>query len=86
MAAHARLKNEFTEDETCHNLMRRLILFFSRYHVDMRSASLVTKSAPIVCFMPGCDKGGSRYTRSLNKMIQSGKVCDVTGVLLMDRL
>ena len=24
MAAHARLKNEFTEDEKCHNLMRWL--------------------------------------------------------------
>ena len=24
MAAHARLKNEFTEDEKYHNLMRRL--------------------------------------------------------------
>ena len=25
MAVHARLKNEFTEDEKCHNLMRWLI-------------------------------------------------------------
>ena len=25
LAAHARLKNEFTEDEKCHNLMSRLI-------------------------------------------------------------
>ena len=25
MAVHARLKNEFTEDEKCHNLMSRLI-------------------------------------------------------------
>ena len=25
MAAHARLKNEFTEDKKCQNLMRRLI-------------------------------------------------------------
>ena len=25
MAAHARLKNEFTEDEKCHNLMNWLI-------------------------------------------------------------
>ena len=28
MAAHARLKNEFKEDEKCHNLMRWLILGF----------------------------------------------------------
>ena len=26
MAAHARFKNEFTEDEKCHNLMSWLIL------------------------------------------------------------
>ena len=29
MAAHARLKNEFTEDEKCHNFMSRLILHFT---------------------------------------------------------
>ena len=28
MAAHARLKNEFTEDEKCHNLMRWLKFSF----------------------------------------------------------
>ena len=28
MAAHARLKNEFTEDEKCHNLMSWLIFSF----------------------------------------------------------
>ena len=28
MAAHARLKNEFTENEKCHNLMSRLICAF----------------------------------------------------------
>ena len=27
MAAHARLKNKFTEDEKCHNLMRELNCF-----------------------------------------------------------
>ena len=27
MAAHVRLKNEFTEDEKCHHLMRWLVLF-----------------------------------------------------------
>ena len=32
MAAHAFLKNEFTEDEKCHNLMRWLIICsFSRF-------------------------------------------------------
>ena len=31
MAAHARLKNEFTEDEKYHNLMRWLILFLKIY-------------------------------------------------------
>ena len=31
MAAHARLKNEFTEDEKCHNLMSWLIFGFLRY-------------------------------------------------------
>ena len=30
MAAHARLKNEFTEDEKYHNLIRWLILFYHR--------------------------------------------------------
>ena len=29
MAAHARLKNEFTDDEKCHNLMRWLIFQIS---------------------------------------------------------
>ena len=28
MAAHAHLKNEFTEDQKCHDLMRQLILWF----------------------------------------------------------
>ena len=28
MAAHARLKNEFTEDEKCHNLMHHLFIDF----------------------------------------------------------
>ena len=31
MAAHVRLKNKFTEDEKCHNLMNRLkFLYFGQ--------------------------------------------------------
>ena len=29
MAAHARLKNEFTEDEKCHNLIHELAQFIT---------------------------------------------------------
>ena len=35
MAAHARLRNESTEDEKNHNLMRWLILWLELAHLDM---------------------------------------------------
>ena len=34
MSAHARLKNEFTEDEKYHNLLRWLILCISKIQPD----------------------------------------------------
>ena len=33
MAAHARLKNEFTEDQKYHNLMRWLFLCFLKHNI-----------------------------------------------------
>ena len=40
MAAHARLKKEFTEDEKCHNLMRWLKRFLS-FHWSHESQTYV---------------------------------------------
>ena len=45
MAAHARLKNEFTEDEKCHNLMSWLICFIgSIWILRGRIVSLILSS------------------------------------------
>ena len=38
MAAHACLKNEFTEDEKCHNLMRWLISLTKVVYLELSSA------------------------------------------------
>ena len=46
MAAHAHLKNEFTEDEKCHNLMSWLKLTFLRQKVDI-ALVIVIKVLPI---------------------------------------
>ena len=66
MAAHAHLKNEFTEDEKYHNLMRWLILFkgivkFSEtflrvFMVHVNKISLILSNAELYVGPPksGC--------------------------------
>ena len=46
MAAHARLNNEFTEDEKCHNLIRSLISFLFRLIGMVGEACLPTIVLP----------------------------------------
>ena len=41
MAAHAHLKNEFKEDEKCHNLMRWLNLFSDYHKSTVKSMALM---------------------------------------------
>ena len=42
MAAHARLKNEFTEDEKCHNLMSWLILLLANALSSLKWMDYIT--------------------------------------------
>ena len=49
MASHACLKNEFTEDEKCHNLMRWLIMY-----TNLCCMSLLTRGPLVLYRSPEC--------------------------------
>ena len=54
MAAHACLKNEFTEDEKCQNLMRWLIFFFKNQRGSISVSSHIFAECLYVSFIPLC--------------------------------
>ena len=48
MAAHARLNNEFTEDEKCHNPMSWLIHVYENYDSDVENNPVIRQHAELV--------------------------------------
>ena len=86
MAAHARLKNEFTEDEKCHNLMSWLIFLLTEQATKKRMELIKLTAMAVIqdlknkgdnAFKDMNDWLGARYLKEMERYIlHTGFFCD----------